>query len=573
MTNEKKPFYVDVVHDGNDIITWIRGHDGDLFTRLEKESDFTYAFTPANDGRTHPHRNIYGDMMKRVDFSSYYQMSKHFDGRSDVCESDIPPKTRYMLDMFHDADLESPINIGYYDIEVDYNLDDGLGFPTPENPHGEVNSFQMYDKSRDTYVMIWMDHLKGKIRIDADRPIEMYFVSDEKDMLETIADVIDDLDLLGGWYTSGFDLPYLMARALENFPEDKALSLFCRNGFPAKKREFVDDNGMDQVEWTLVGRQHVDLLHLYKKFVPKERDSFSLDAVCEDELGEKKVAYVGDLGDLYRSNPQKWCEYAFQDARLLRMLDEKKRILDMAITMSRESCVMISEVSGTVKPIENAFIKFCRNKGNIVLPNKKEHGKEKFDGAIVYDTLAGYHMWSMSVDLTALYPSAMIMLGLSTETLVFQCSGGYDDFINITTQRDVDVEITFEKDNRTEVMTAKEIHEMIKRNGYTISANGTVFDGSLGLLSEFVKYIFDKRVKQKAEAKKYLKAGDNYRASQFDLLQSVTKIFANSLYGCIGNNYFRLFDLRMAMSITLTGQVISKVQMSSVNELLRKFEE
>lgn len=565
-----KKFYTDVAMDKDRIVYWVREDDGSLTTLDVKTEDYSYCFIPANDGVEYPYRDLFGNMAKPVWFKNGYELSKFGESHPNSMEADVNPKTRFMIDEFHDADLESPYKLAFYDIEVDFDLSDGRGYPIPENPFGEINSIQIFDCDLQTYVMLIPEHKARKIELkDAEYPVDVIPCVNEMDMLRTFAAYLQEVDIIGGWYTNGFDLPYIMARAIRLFGESAASTMFCRDGFKIKKREYIDENAQEKVEWTLVGIQHVDMLELYKKFNPGEKPSFSLDAICEHEKVGKKVEYSGDLGRLYREDPQKFYEYAIHDVRLLKDLDAKTDIIKLAVTMSRESCVNISDVTGTVKPIENAFIKFCREKGNIVLPNKKHHEKEKFPGAIVYDTLSGVHKWMASFDITSLYPSVMIMLGLSTETLVMQILEEYDGFVAVMTESDDMVTVRVE-DGANEVIEvrARDLHDIIRENGYTISANGTIFNGELGLLSEFVKSIFDKRVMQKNKSKEYFKAGDDANGKRFDLFQKVTKIYANSLYGCIGNTHFRLFDLRMAKSITMTGQVISKQQVKAANDLL-----
>lgn len=565
-----KPFYIDTAKTRDEIYHWVRNEDGTVSTVRHDIGDYSYCFIPANDGNHYPYKDLFGRMVKPVYFNSPWELRSYSEDHPSSLESDVQPINRFMMDEFHDADIEWPYRLAFYDIEVDFDLSDGNGYPTPENPFGEINSIQIFDTHKQEYVLFLPQKKANVIHLtDEEFHIEIVPTLDERDMLELFAEYIKEFDFIGGWYTAGFDLPYIMERAIYQFGRSKALTMFCRDGFEAKSREYINSiNGKEEVDWTLIGIQHFDMLELYKKFNPGEKPNFKLDTICELEGVGRKVDYDGDLGELYRTNPQKFYEYAIHDVRLLKDLDIKTDTMKLAITMSRESCVAVKDVSSTVKPIENGFMIHCKKEG-IILPNKKKNQKQKFPGAIVYDTINGVHKWATSFDLTALYPSVMIMLGLSTETLVMQVEEGYDGFIAVVTESDEIVNATLEDTLECIPVTGKELNQIIKENGYTISANGTIFDGSLGLLSAYVKSVFNKRVEQKRLAKEYFNAGDKANGTRYDLFQKVTKIRANSLYGCIGNEHFRLFDLRMAKSITLTGQMISKHQAIEANKITK----
>lgn len=567
-----KPFYIDVYENGKEIVYWTRDENG-VTKHTADSSDYCYCFQPDNTGDSE-YQNIYGVPMSKLTFDNKWDMRKYAKQRDDLCESDVPIIQKFMIDEFTGANLESDINTMFWDIEVDFDLSEGLGYPIPDNPYGEINSIQLYDVTNKMYIMLMPLEMKGQVSLeDSEYPVEILYTRNEREMLLDFAAVIEDVDILSGWFTAGFDTPYLIKRAELLFGEKKAHTMFCRDGFPVQIREFVNEYGEDKVEYQLVGRKQVDMLELYKKFVPGEKPDFKLDTIVEIELGESKVDYDDDLGSLYRENPQKFYEYALHDVRLLKMLDEKKSIIQLAVMIAWQSKVLINDVTGTVKPIEAAFTQYCREMGNYVLPDKKHHEKEKFEGAIVYETLNGVYGWTFSIDLSALYPKTMIMLGLSTENFIIQLENRHEDFIKVVSETDDMITLTEIKTGEVYEDTAKNIMALIREEGYTISANGSIFNGKTGLLDGFVQQVFDERKKYRDMSRNYAKSGDMDLASKYDLFQMVKKIIANSLYGCISNAYFVLFDLDMAKSITLTGQQISKQQAITVNALLNMLED
>jgi len=565
--------YIDAVEHDGDMIIWTRDTNGEMAVENLPATDFYYLFMPDNTGEGE-YFNLHGNRMKKVNFENRHEMKEFATFRNGICESDVPPNYKAIQDLFMDCRDDIPMNFGLYDIEVDFDLGDGLGYPTPENPHGEVNFVSLYDRTLNEYKMFIPERYKGTIALDdSECPVTIYWHEDELELFINFKDHLEHIDIFTAWFGNGFDLPYMMARAFKIMAKKDAISWFCRDNIPARKREYVNEYKQDAVSWTLFGRHHVDMMELYKKFIPGEKPSFSLDAVGEIEGVGKKIMYDddGDLGELLKANPQKFAEYSLHDTRLLKKLDDKLKIMDLAVLISRMASVRVADIVGSVKPIDHKMIKFCRKKGNYVLPDKTPHDKEKFPGAIVYDSIVGRYGWTLSIDLTALYPSVMIMLGLSPETYIFQCKHGYEDYLRVMTGSDTEIEVRDILTGDALFCSGGDLLQVIREEGYTISANGSVFNGSFGILSEFVQEIFMERKKNKKLSADYAKAGDNELHVIHDLVQKVLKIFANSVYGATSNVNFRLFDLDLAKSITLTGQMVSKHQAYKANALLEEY--
>lgn len=573
-----KPYsYIDVHSDNQRVYTWTRDTDHNLLITDLPVADFCYCFMPDNSaGNKEPeYRNLYGHPMKRVEFKNPYLMRQFAQDRKDIHESDVAIAYKVINDLFRETESTAPVHVGFYDIEVDFDLSDGLGYPKPNNPYGPVNAISLYDRHKNTYAMFLSEELKGQVVLEDDEcPVEMHWCFDERHLLQQFAKRLNDIDVITGWFSDGFDLPYLMARAEKLLPKSKYKKLFCRDDFDAKYREYHDkDTGQAKVQWSLIGRQHVDLLDIFKKFNPGQRDSWSLDAICETELDMNKVQYEdeGDLGTLYRSNPQKFFEYSLHDVRLLKLLDDRFQLMPLAIQLGRSSYSKISDISGSVKPIENSFMSFCKDR-RIVLPNRVEKKKAKFPGAIVYDTKSGIHKWIFSADLASLYPSTIMLLGLSNETMSFQCLDKYNDYVRVITQSNESIQVQDYETGDIEEVTGKELNTVIKQEGWSLSANGTIFNGKQGLIAEFVEDIVERRKSEKNIAQELSKAGREIESQSHDLAQKVLKIRANSIYGCMGNESFRLFDLNMAASITQTARMVSRFQAFKANRLLEDLE-
>lgn len=562
--------YFDVTEFEGNIYRWGRDESGELIFDKHPTEDYTYLYMIDNTLEEPEAKSLYGDPLRRVFFDNKYEMRQFAERREKyVFESDVHPVYRFIGDNFRNTP-QTTYNVSYYDIEVDFNLEDGNGFPTIQDPFGEINSIQCFDSFLQCFVMFIPSVFHGIIHLEAELPVEIIWCDTERDLLKAFAEYLDHVDILTAWFGAGFDLPYIIERACLLFGDETAEKMFCRNGIPAKRRDFVNAYGEEVWDWKLSGRVHLDMMELYKKFKPGERSSFSLDSVCEDELGENKVEFEDDLGSLYRENPQKFYEYGLQDARLLKLLDGKNEIIRLAMAMSHQMCALPTDVTGSVKIIECGLIKHCREKFNMVLPNRDAKLKESFPGALVYETVKGRHGWVFTIDLTGLYPHTMMMLGLSLENFLLQGERGYDDYVAIITKSDEVIKLREVRSGDIISLTGAEAEEVIRENGYTISANCSIFDGSMGVLSDFVETIVETRsVHKKLMKEAKTKEEENLN----DLYQKVFKILGNSLYGCITNASFRLFNIDLGKSITLTGQMISKFQATTSNDLINKLKE
>ena len=568
----KRNGFIDAYENKDEVIVWSRDFNGKLIEDSFPVNNYLYCFIKANRKQSGviPMVDIYGNEMKQVFFDTKWDLVNYRKSRKNLCESDVKVSNRVLLDEFSDCHMDTPLNTIFYDIEVEFDLSDGLGYPTPENPHGEINCIQFYDVKIGEYVMITLaDEVEITDKYD-NIPVNIIFCKTEMELLRTFSDAIDHVDILLGWYTESYDIPYIMVRSIKLFGEDRAMRMYCRNGLKGSKREFYDENSTLKTSYTLVGRQNTDMMESYKKFIPSEKKSFSLDAVCEEDLGMNKLDYEKDLGTLYRENPKRFLEYALHDVRLLKMLNDKHKIVELMINMTRSSCVMCRDATGSVKLIEHDLLKFCHKKG-IVLPDKKDNIKEKYEGAVVYDTVNGRHGWSGSVDLTSLYPKVMEMLGLSSETMLFQCIGEYEDYVHIMTRNDEFGEIEIENVltlERTKVLPS-DLYELIKEEGWCISGAGTIFNGEMGLLAQYVHEGFELRSEYRRLMEECFNKGDTNGGEMYDLYQRVVKVARlNAVYGASGNENFVMYDIRLAKSITLSAQIVSKQQAYAANKYI-----
>ena len=376
-----------------------------------------------------------------------------------------------------------------------------------------------------------------------------------------------------GSHNSGYDIPYLMERFKVLYGETRALSLLCRDKFPAFVNDGYDDFGNEQTQYKFVGRHHLDLMQLYRKFTFEEKGSYRLDNIASIELKKKKNEYEGDLGQLYRDNPYEFFLYSFQDTRLLKQMDEKLNHINIAISMSQNATMKYTSIFGSIKSIEGSIRNYCHydREEPMVLLDKKDNVKQKFPGAIVLDTKVGVYSWSMSIDLTSLYPSVIRSLNMSPETYVMQCIEKHDDFIKVATKSEdiIDIRVFDGGEDSVISISGQEFNKFIKDNDMVISANGSVFETNfVGIIPEFLAKNFYERKEFK---KKMKEAGTKEEKDYYDMLQHIKKIYLNSVYGAISNEHCRFFDINIASSVTLTGQEIEKFQTYAIDDVVDNY--
>jgi DNA polymerase elongation subunit (family B) len=234
-------------------------------------------------------------------------------------------------------------------------------------------------------------------------PNTMLF-DNEADMLNTFLDLIQESDVLSGWNSEGFDIPYTVNRVTKVLSKEDTRRFCLWNCFP-KKREY-EKFGKTATTYDFIGRVHIDSLELYRKYTYEERHTYRLDAIAEYELGESKTQYEGTLDQLYNNDFKTFIEYNINDCMLLEKLDRKLKFIDLANTIAHENTVLVATTMGAVAVTEQAIINEAHRRGMIV-PNRKkmeEHGDTQAAGAYVAYPKKGIHEWIGSLDINSLYP-------------------------------------------------------------------------------------------------------------------------------------------------------------------------
>ena len=434
-------------------------------------------------------------------------------------ESDVDPIFRCLEQNYQH--LEAPnLNIAFFDIETSFDKDAGWSDASVADNY--ITSISIHLQWLDEIICLAIppETLTADEASDiADRVGNVVLFDKEGDMLNAFMDVIEDADVLSGWNSEMYDIPYVINRIKKVLGKHETRRMCLWDQEP-RVREF-ERGGKSQPTYDLVGRVHVDYLQLYRKYNYEERHSYALNSIAEIELGDTKVQYDGTLDELYNDDFEKFLEYNIQDTRLLDKLDKKLQFIDLANSIAHANSVMIQTTMGAVAVTDQAVLIEAHNR-NLVCPDKKR-SKESTDiraaGGWVATPKKGLHKWIASTDMKSLYPSVIRALNMSPETIVgqirldrtnqeisnWESRGGkytfaswWNDRFNVLEMeefynQDIGTKLILDMENGTEFeITGRELHDLIfeNENSWCISANGTIFrtdiDGIIpGLLTRW----------------------------------------------------------------------------------------
>jgi len=583
--------YIDALFD--------REHDR-IHVVERKDGRREYREYPANyifyyDDPRGKFQSIYGTPVSRFSTRNNKEFRKEMRIQSgkQLYESDINPIFRCLEENYKGQDGPK-LHTAFFDIEVDF--DPERGFSRPEDPFNPITAISVYLGWLEQMVTLVIPpkHMSEETAQEICAQFEncMMFTS-EADMLNVFLDLIEDADALSGWNSEGFDIPYTINRITRVLSKDDTRRMCLWNQYP--KQRMFERFGAEQQTYDLIGRVHMDYMQLYRKYTYEERHSYSLDAIGEYELDERKTAFEGTLDQLYNQNFKTFIEYNRQDTMLLAKLDAKLKFLDLANTLAHENTVLLQTTMGAVAVTEQAIINEAHERG-MVVPNRRERLTDEDTqaaGAYVAYPKKGIHEYIGSIDINSLYPSAIRALNMGPETIIGQLrptmtnyyirekmAGGasfaaaweglfatLEYTAVMEQQRGTEITIDWQDGDET-VHSAAEVWNIVFNSNqpWIISANGTIFTFEReGIIPGLLKRWYAERKQMQAKLKQCeTKEDEEY----WDKRQLVKKINLNSLYGAILNPGCRFFDKRIGQSTTLTGRAIAKHMDAYVNECI-----
>jgi len=586
--------YVDAHFDrDSDIIRVVERKDG-----KRKFHEYPIKYTFYYEDQRGKYKSIYGDPLTRIVTKNTKEFRKELaiNKGKKMFESDINPIFQCLSENYLNQDAPK-LNIAFFDIETDF--DPERGFADPADPFMPITSISVYLQWMETMICLavppktlTMDQAKAELEgID-----NVMLFEKEGEMIDTFLTLIEDADILSGWNSEGYDIPYTVNRTQRVLSKDDTRR-FCLWGQLPKKREY-EKYGKQAVTYDFIGRVHLDSLELYRKYTYEERHTYRLDAIGEVEVGENKVPYEGTLDQLYNNDFRKFIEYNIQDTALLDKLDKKLRFIDLSNELAHANTVLLQTTMGAVAVTEQAIVNEAHRRG-MQVPNRPKRDDENTQaaGAYVAFPKKGLHKWIGSMDLNSLYPSVIRALNMDPATVVGQIrpeisdarvtedmglkkksfAGSWEGRFSteeyeavMAQSKSIALTIDFE-DGQTEVMSGAEIYKVIfdSNKPWMLSSNGTIFTTEHeGVIPGLLKRWYSERKELQGHLKKAKDADNKIEIEYWDKRQLVKKINLNSLYGAILNPGCRFFDKRIGQSTTLSGRTIVKHMSAEVNKVI-----
>ena len=552
-------FYTNVTRYGNMIL--YRGYEnGKKVSHKIKYAPTLFVSTPKGDWTS-----LSGDKCAPIKFDTMREAKEWVQQNKEVAGRQIFGNTRYIsafINEYFPGTIKfdrNLINVTTIDIEV--ASDDG--FPEPEEASKEITAICLKNNIDNTYYVFGVgDYDVSKALMKTNRVVYIKCLNEAmllQKFLDHWSTPSHTPDVITGWNSRFFDIPYLVNRINRLIPGGhKKLSPWGM----VDERSINSVRGKQQT-YEIGGIEHLDYLELFKKFGYSygPQESYSLNHISHVVLGEKKLSYEehGDLFSLYKFDYQKFIDYNIKDVELVDRIEDKSGLITLAMTIGYKGGVNYGDTFGTTA-IWDTIIYRDLYANKVAIPFSEDKIKTPYPGGYVKEPIVGLHKNVVSFDLNSLYPSLIMQYNMSPETIA---SGE-------TTQLDVD--------------SILQNPNIVDNKGKAVAANGQYFNiNKLGVLPKIINDLYSERVDIKQSMLKaqqeLQKADKNDKQDIYRIERDITinenrqmaiKILLNSLYGALGNKYFRFFDQRIAEGITLTGQLTIRWAENAVNGWLRR---
>lgn len=537
--------------------------------------------------------DIYGKSVVPKSFNSIYEsrqwIKRMKDMSQEVCGMD-DIGLQYLHETYHGPlsfDM-GEIRIAFIDIEV-FSQD---GFPYPEIARWEIDAITHYDSVDDKFYVFstrewWRE--KSVLEESILEKTEYRMFKTEREMMISYVSFWKDKtpSIVTGWNSEMFDIPYIINRLKKLWGDSAPLKLSPWGKIKERKVQVKNDKGIvikENQVYDILGVSCLDYLALYKKFTFKTRPTYKLDFIAMVELKTKKLEYKGSLSTLAIDDPQRYVDYNIYDVDIVRQLDQSLLLFELVTSLSYYSHMNFDAVMSPLRTWD-AIIYNSLMDQNIVVPENKQKSKSPYEGAYVKDPFVGYHRWIMSFDLTSLYPHLIMQYNISPETIrgSFQPSS-MEEFVDKQFDWDrmgyscapngmmydkhqrgiipTEIEKVFlqRKSAKKSEFAANSMYTKCQMIIDSRSKEGTCIDG----VEKFDKTVnieqfFDWDETQLSELNdsqlRFLITMGKKKEKSYNVEQQARKVLINSLYGALGNQWFRYYDLRNAEAITTSGQL------------------
>ena len=542
-------FYTNVQLIGNQFL--VRGVENGK--RFETRDEFfpTLFVKTKKDSK---YRTLSGEAVEPINPGTVKDCREFYKKYDEIDGFEIYGNDRYIYQYISEKYSEDEIKFDISKIKLvtlDIEVASEQGFPDVESCSEEILAITIQDYTTKEIITWGVKPFNNK-----QSNVTYHYCPSEYELLNSFINywMVDVPDVVTGWNIQLYDIPYICKR-LNRVLGEKLMKRFSNWGLVTEGEIYI--NGRKHTTFDVGGLTQLDYLDLYKKFTYKAQESYRLDYIAEVELGQKKLDHseFDTFKDFYTKGWQKFVEYNIKDVELVDRLEDKMKLIELALTMAYDAKVNYADVFYQVRMWDNIIYTYLKKRNIVIPPKNKTQKDEKYAGAYVKEPVPGMYDWVVSFDLNSLYPHLIMMYNISPETLL------EEKHPTVSVDKILDQSLNF---------------EMYK--DYAVCANCAMFLKEVrGFLPELMEKIYNERVVFK---KKMLAAEQEYEKtknkelikeiSRCNNIQMARKIQLNSAYGAIGNQYFRYYKLANAEAITLSGQVAIQWIMNKVNSYLNK---
>ena len=542
-------FYTNVQMIGDNFL--VRGYDNGEYIQFREKYNPTL-FVPSNKKTFY--KTLEGEYVAPIKPGSVRDCRDFYKKYEEIDDFKIYGNERYIYQYISDKYPEEEIK---FDIEkvrlltVDIETRSENGFPDVETADQEILLISVQDYNTKEITTWGVGSFKNR-----QENVRYIQFNNEHDLLSSFIQwwMDNTPDVVTGWNIQLFDMPYITKR-IDRLLGEKLARRLSPWGLVSEKEVYI--KGRRQVYYDIGGITQLDYLDLYKKFTYKAQESYRLDYIAEVELGQKKLDHSehDTFKDFYTNGWQKFVEYNIKDVELVDRLEDKMKLIELALTMAYDAKVNYNDVFYQVRMWDTIIYNYLKKKG-IVIPQKEQSDKsDKYAGAYVKEPIAGRYDWVVSFDLNSLYPHLIMQYNISPETIreTRHPEASVDRILN------EEIDFQLYKDS-------------------AVCANGAQYrKDKRGFLPELMEKMYNERVifkKRMIDAKKKYEKTPTValekEIARCNNIQMAKKISLNSAYGAIGNQYFRYYKLANAEAITLSGQVSIRWIENKMNNYLNK---
>ena len=484
-----------------------------------------------------------------------------------------------------------------------------------------ITSIAWYDKQADQWAIVILDK-KGQLKHTKAKNKEIIPFKYEADLLDCFISRMREIepDMLIGYNSDYFDMPYLYFRIIKVLGEDEIKKLspigiaedYLTKGFYDKNGKWVNTWYIKDMYVSIPGIEPIDYMRLHRKYSWEDEPSWKLDAIGEKYVGINKVKYNGSLDKLFEEDIHKFIQYNFVDVEILVELDKKLQYLALTRNLAHKGKINYSEVYASSKIHDGAISAYLLSQ-NIIPPSRPTGVKKlNYAGGYLFCPKAGLYKYMFDEDLTSLYPSIIMTLNIGRETMVgkilldslderlenfgpYQGKSDRNNYLGLNDLKQLDPDkilsiadinniqtIFYNSHNKenywgeSKKMSVKDLIQYIEKNKLSVAANGTFFrTDKKSVLSVILNKWFNERKEYKDKMKESYQSGNTEKGEYYHLMQYTMKILLNSLYGATALPSFRYGAPLSTLSeaITLSGwriiQESALVANTHMNKVLR----